>query len=87
MARHRYPILPSFLLRYAMETNTFITACKMPVVIFHGTEDSVIYYGSSGKLQPLLKSSDTFIALAGQGHNGISENQAYLSAIKKLLAE
>jgi uncharacterized protein len=39
----------------------------MPVVIFHGNSDEVIYYNSSVKLKELFKNSDTLITLNGQG--------------------
>ena len=57
----------------------------MPVVIFHGDQDEVIYYGSSIKLKALFKPSDTLITLHGQGHNGMSDNLAYISQLKKVL--
>lgn len=59
----------------------------MPIVIFHGDEDEIIYYGSSLKLQTAFKKQDTLITLAGQAHNGITENPEYKIAIKKLLIQ
>ena len=85
MMKHIYPILPAFLLKYKFETNKFIKDCKMPVIIFHGDKDGVIYYGSSQKLKSLFKSSDTLITLTGQGHNGMSYNSTYLSELQKIL--
>ena len=46
-----FPIVPTFLLKYPFETNLYLHKCNMPVVIFHGDKDEVIYYGSSLKLQ------------------------------------
>jgi pimeloyl-ACP methyl ester carboxylesterase len=57
----------------------------MRVVIFHGNQDEVIYYGSSLKLQQLFKEKDTLITLNGQGHNGITDNPDYKQEIQKLL--
>lgn len=57
----------------------------MPVVIFHGDRDQVIYYGSSLKLQKEFKKQDTLITLAGQGHNGMTENPDYQTAIQNIL--
>jgi pimeloyl-ACP methyl ester carboxylesterase len=85
MMRHKYPIIPVFILKYQFRTDEFIKDCKMPVVIFHGDQDEVIYYGSSLKLQQEFKKQDTLITLAGQGHNGITENADYKTAIQKLL--
>ena len=84
--RHLYPIIPRFILKFKLNTNKFITECKMPIVIFHGNQDEVIYYGSSLKLKELLKGKDTFITLTGQGHNGISDNQDYREEIQRILS-
>lgn len=85
MMKHTYPIVPTFLLKYRFETNKYIKDCKMPVIIFHGDQDEVIYYNSSIKLKALLKNSDTLITLKGQGHNGITDNPDYVDAMKYIL--
>lgn len=57
----------------------------MTVIIFHGNQDEVIYFGSSLKLKKEFKQNDTLITLTGQDHNGITENADYISALKKLI--
>jgi uncharacterized protein len=85
MMRHTYPIIPTFLLKYKFKTNEYLKTCKIPVIIFHGNQDEVIYYGSSLKLQKEMKAGDTLITLNGQGHNGITDNSDYVNSIKKIL--
>jgi len=85
MMKHAYPIIPTFLLKYKFETNEYIKDCKMPIVIFHGDEDEVIYYGSSVKLKTLIKATDTLITLKNQSHNGITDNLQYIDAINNIL--
>lgn len=87
LVKHNFNIVPSFLLKYKFETNKFLSACKMPVVIFHGNKDEVIYYGSSLKLKELFKTIDTLITLNGEGHNGMSGNPAYLIELQKILSK
>ena len=87
MMRHTYPILPTFILKYKLETNKFLKGCKIPIVLFHGDQDEVIYYNSSVKLKSIIKKTDRLITLPGQGHNGITDNQDYKSALEKILAE
>jgi alpha-beta hydrolase superfamily lysophospholipase len=82
---HTFPIIPTFTLKYNFETDKYVKGINTPIAIFHGDRDEVIYYGSSLKLKKLLKKSDTLITLMGQGHNGMSENQDYRIALKKLL--
>lgn len=85
LMRHTYPIIPTFLLKYDFQTNKYLKSCKMPVVIFHGNRDEVIYYGSSLKLKSEMKQGDTLVTLNGQGHNGITDNPRYVSAIESIL--
>ncbi|MGG9962924.1 alpha/beta hydrolase [Ferruginibacter sp. SUN106] len=87
MMRHTYPLIPTLILKYKFDTDEYITGCKMPVVIFHGDADEVIYYGSSVKLKTKFKQQDTLITLAGQGHNGITENPDYILHLQKILAQ
>ena len=86
MMNQHFRFIPSFILKYKFETNTFLSACKMPVVIFHGDRDEVIYYGSSLKLKKLFKPTDSLITLNGQGHNGMSDNPTYLAELQKKLS-
>ena len=85
--KHKYPIIPTFLLKYKFETNKFIKDCKMPVIIFHGNKDEVIYYNSSIKLREIIKQTDTLITLNGQGHNGMTDNSEYRTNIKRILTQ
>ncbi len=80
-----FPITPTFLLKYEFATNEYIKDCKMPVVILHGDQDEVIYYGSSLKLKELFKPQDTLITLNGLGHNGITYTDVYKTEIAKIL--
>jgi alpha-beta hydrolase superfamily lysophospholipase len=80
------PYIPTFILKYPIMTNEYIQLCKMPIVIFHGKEDEVIYYGSSLKLKTHLKPTDSLITLENQGHNNISEHPVYKSELKKILS-
>lgn len=81
-----YPFLPDFILKYKFETYKFLDKVKIPVVIFHGDQDEVIYYGSSQKLQKYLKPGDMFFTLKGQHHNDITYNPEYQKQLKKILA-
>jgi uncharacterized protein len=85
MMQHRFPLIPTFILKYKLETYKYISICKMPVIIFHGNMDKTIYYRSSIKLKERMKKSDTLVTLIGQGHSGITDNPEYLSALKKIL--
>jgi uncharacterized protein len=85
LMRRTYSIIPTFLLKYKFETNKHLQGCEMPVVIFHGELDEVIYYGSSLKLKDEFKSTDKLITLSGQGHNGMTDSEEYRTELKKVL--
>jgi uncharacterized protein len=86
LMRRHYPVLPTFILKYKLETNKYIRNCKMPIVLIHGTQDEIIYYQSSVKLKELIKESGNLITLHGQRHNGMTENPEYRECIKKILS-
>jgi hypothetical protein len=85
LMRHNYPYLPTFILKYKFETNEYLKFCKMPIVLFHGTDDNSIYFGSSKKLKKEFKERIELISLPDQGHNGISNNNQYLKELKRIL--
>jgi uncharacterized protein len=85
LVNHYFYVLPPFILKYQFKTNKWLALCKMPVTLFHGDRDEVIYYGSSVQLAKQFKRSDTLITLQGQGHNNMSEHPAYPAALGRLL--
>ena len=85
MMHQDYPYVPNFLLKYKFKTFEFIQKTNAPTVVFHGTEDEVIYYGSSVKLKEYFKSKDRLVTLNGQGHSAISNNPEYKSQLKAIL--
>lgn len=81
MMRHTFPFVPTFLLKYKFQNDVHLKNCSMPVIIYHGNADEVIYYGSSLKLKEHFKPTDTLITLPGQGHNNIHNNPEYKKSI------
>ena len=59
----------------------------MAVILFHGDEDEVIYYGSSLKLKNEFKGGDRLITLKGLGHNGMTDNKEYRRELKKIVLD
>lgn len=85
LMNHSYPVFPAFLLKYKLPTNEYLKSCNAPVIIFHGNQDEVIYYGSSVKLEKEFKKGDRLVILDKQGHNGITFNENYITEIKNIL--
>ena len=80
-----YPYIPDFLVKYEMPTYVYLENSGVPVTIFHGDRDEVIYYESSLKLQKHLKAGDELVTLPGQPHNGITDNPLYREKLKEIL--
>lgn len=83
--KDHYPVIPTFILRYKLETYKYIKKCTMPITIFHGDQDKLINYSSSVKLKEFLKPKDTLIILEGQGHNEMSDHPEFTEALKSML--
>lgn len=79
------PVIPDFLVRYKLETYKYLQECKMPIYVFHGTDDWTINHNNSIKLKQLLKDSDRLILLQDVGHNTIPENGQFCSELAKIL--
>ncbi|NOR88218.1 MAG: alpha/beta fold hydrolase [Bacteroidales bacterium] len=85
VVKRLFPVVPTFILKYKFENYRYIQDCQMPIVIFHGNKDEVIYYQSSVKLKEVMKSTDRLITLDGQRHNGMTDNPKYLEGIRAVL--
>lgn len=83
LAKNLYPAIPRFLLRYKLPTNEYLQRTKAQVYIFHGTNDEVVYYGSSEKLKQHFKPGDTLIPIPGGRHNDLEFYPQFTSGLKK----
>src|SRR5690606_14997371 len=80
-------LFPAFLIRYKLKTGKHLQQVKAPVVIMHGDEDEIVYYGSSLKLKQHFKPEDTLITLKGLGHNNFLDTTRYRNEIEKVLSK
>lgn len=85
MMQRNFSFIPSIVLKYKFAINDYLKNRKMPVVLFHGTNDEVISFVNSKKLQQEFKKGDTLILLEGEIHNGITHNLEYLNALQQIL--
>jgi pimeloyl-ACP methyl ester carboxylesterase len=85
LAQKLYPMVPSSIIKYKFKTHEYVEKTEAPIVLIHGDQDEVIYYGSSLKLQQHLKPADTLITLKGQLHGGFTENPEYVTVLRQLL--
>jgi pimeloyl-ACP methyl ester carboxylesterase len=82
---HLRPSFDTLQIAFHFNTWQFLKQTTAPVIIFHGDEDKMFYYGSSGKLKMFLKPGDELITLKGAGHAFMDRNPDYLEALKRIL--
>jgi alpha-beta hydrolase superfamily lysophospholipase len=73
------------LLNYELDNATHIKDTKAPVTIFHGTNDRLIYYGSSLKLKNSFKPQDQLITIEGGIHNDFLKRPDVIEGIKQTI--
>jgi len=81
----KLPWAPSFLLRYNFRSDIYLKNVTCPVFIFHGTNDSLIYFRSSKKLIKLGKEQDKLFPIYGGEHNGLRLFKEYKANLKMIL--
>ncbi len=83
---HFFPIYPmERMINIKLPAYEYLPEVKMPISIFHGTNDWIIPYSNSKRLQPLLKKTDEFITIEGAGHNNLSEYPLFRKKLDSLL--
>lgn len=86
LGKHYLPIYPvEKMLHYKMPTYHFLADVKVPVTIFHGTDDWIIPYSNAIKLKPMLKSTDKFITIDGGSHNDLNNYPLFHQKLDSLL--
>jgi alpha-beta hydrolase superfamily lysophospholipase len=79
-------IYPTYRIsNYKIPTYQYLQEIKLPITIFHGTDDRVIPYRCSKKLKEVLKSSDEFITIEKGLHNNLTDFPLYHQKLDSLL--
>jgi uncharacterized protein len=80
------PILPvKFVLRYHLRTDKWIPYVNCHTYIIHGTNDWIIPFSHSKKLQQINGNKITLIAIEGGGHNNLPQFNEYHNFIRDIL--
>ncbi|MCT8340365.1 alpha/beta hydrolase [Flavobacteriaceae bacterium TK19130] len=87
VAKSTFPFLPiGSLLKYQFPTYTFMDDIECPIVILHGTSDSVVPYESGKKLSKTVSESlMTFVTVPEGDHNNLVAFEEYRQAIQHIL--
>lgn len=85
MVKLKYPFVPSFLLKFKLESNKYLLNSQSSIVIFHGKNDELIPCEASKRLFEENKEKAELILLDYQGHNDMTSHPDYKLKIEKLL--
>ncbi|MFH1195270.1 MAG: alpha/beta hydrolase [bacterium] len=85
IVKHYYPVMPSFLIPYNFRTDLHLQKVKCPVYLIHGTDDELVYYGSSLKLKKLLGDKAELITIEGGGHDHLGSFDFYRDKMREIL--
>jgi pimeloyl-ACP methyl ester carboxylesterase len=86
VARRRFPVIPSALLRFPLSTDSWLAEVQAPITIIHGTQDNVVPIESGRLMKPLLKPGDRFIEVQGGGHNNLLRQGEVITVLTGELA-
>lgn len=85
-AKRAYPLVPEWVLKYPLRTDTIIGDVRSPVLLLHGTKDTLIPIADSERLKALVRAPVELFAVDGAGHNDIHRFPSYLDALADRLA-
>ncbi|MBK9609020.1 MAG: alpha/beta fold hydrolase [Betaproteobacteria bacterium] len=80
-ATRAYPFVPEWVLKYPLRTDAVIGAVKSPVLLVHGTRDTLIPLADSERLHALARSPAELLVIEGAGHNDIHQFPVYLEGL------
>ena len=84
MAAVMVPFAPSFLVRYDLDNAKNIKELSVPILIIHGTADSVIPYSQAQRLNRENPKAD-FVTIEGGGHNDLSNFSQYWAVVESFV--
>ena len=84
-SQRRYPFVPGFLVKYPLRSDEAIGDVKSPVLLIHGTRDSLIPPSASVTLHGRTRAPVELLLIDGAGHNDIQRSPVYLDALAERL--
>jgi len=80
------PVYPTSLMaKFNLPVNEYLKDVTMPITIFHGTDDALIPYSVTKKLNSSLKVTDEFITIENGEHNNLSSFKLFQVKLDSLL--
>jgi uncharacterized protein len=80
-AAEAYPWAPAWILKYPMRIDAVIGEVKSPILLIHGSDDTLIPLAHSERLKALARSPAELLVVPGAGHNDIHKFPVYLDGL------
>jgi alpha-beta hydrolase superfamily lysophospholipase len=81
-----YNWIPRLLaFKYKFPLYQFVQEISCPIIILHGTKDTLVPFSNTLKLQPLLKHSDEVITIHGGRNNNLYTFSEFHDAMEKVM--
>ena len=80
------PIYPTTAIaNYKIPSFQYLKQVKVPITIFHGTNDGVIPYRCAARLKTVLKTTDQFITIENGTHHNLNDFPLFHQKLDSLL--
>jgi alpha-beta hydrolase superfamily lysophospholipase len=80
------PVYPTnSITKYKIPSYQYLQQVKVPITIFHGTDDGVIPYRCAIKLKAVLKPTDQFITIENGTHHNLNDFPLFHQKLDSLL--
>ena len=86
-ANRTYPVAPQWIMKYPLRTDTIIGEVRCPILLVHGTLDSLIPLSDSERLRALARAPVELLEIKGAGHSDIHRFPAYLDGLAARLEQ
>lgn len=84
LMRQHFPLLPTWLLRYPLDTAGSLQHWRGPLLLVHGERDELIPVAHSRELLRLVPQGRLAL-IEGAGHNDLQAFEPYLQTVKQVL--
>lgn len=85
VVKYNYPLVPvSILLKYKFRTNHYLKALSCPIYLLHGTEDELVPYESSVKLEKIGDNIE-LTTIKGAMHSDLVDYPEFREKIEDIL--
>jgi esterase/lipase len=81
----KFPIVPDLLVKYHLNNEKNLQDVTVPTAIFHGTNDELIPYDSSEKLQRINTSLFHLYPLTNSGHRHAIFSEVFSTTVSEIL--